>query len=176
MKTNKKHNVLNPTMRDLATYLAVDSLGGADAYSKKAINDFVKNKYGDLTSNAAQAALKKQQDIGNLVSTVQNNGDYTYGDLGRLALQAGAKHPFKSMALAGLTAGNIGGLTDGNGVGGQLLGAAGGGLLASQMATNPYMAAMMTLGGGQLGSLFDKLRQQKEQETQLAQQQAQYRR
>ena len=49
-------------------------------------------------------------------------------------------------------------------------------VLASQInGVNPYTAAMLTLGGGQLGSLFDKLRQKKEEESQYAQQ-MQYRR
>jgi hypothetical protein len=42
-----------------------------------------------------------------------------------------------------------------------------GGLGAYALAQgNPYLAAMMTMGGGSLGALFDKLRARKELEEQ----------
>ena len=85
--------------------------------------------------------------------------------LAPLALNAAKAHPFKTAGLVGLGAGNIGGLMDNDKFGGQLAGLGLGGLGASALASgNPYLQAMLTMGGGELGSLFDKLRAQKEQE------------
>lgn len=86
-------------------------------------------------------------------------------DLGSAAVGATISHPFKAMGLIGSGMGNLGGLTDNNKIGGQIAGLGLGGLAASTLATgNPYMAAMLTMGGGNLGALFDKLRARKEQE------------
>lgn len=86
------------------------------------------------------------------------------GDLGSLALSAAKAHPFKTAGLVGLGASNIGGLMDNNKFGGQLGGLALGGLGSYLSGASPYTAAMLTMGGGALGSLFDKLRAKKEQE------------
>ena len=88
-----------------------------------------------------------------------------FGDLGALALGAAKNHPFKTAGLVGLGAGSVGGLMDNNKFGGQLAGLGLGGLGALSLASgNPYMAAMLTMGGGELGALFDKLRARKELE------------
>ena len=175
MKISSKNIVKNKTMQDLADFLASE-VGGKEAYSDANIKKYITNTYKDVNSQRALNDLAKQQAMGNIVNNVVNGGEFSYGDLGQLALQAGKDHPLKTMGLVGLLGGNLGGLTDGNGIGGQLLGGAGGALLASQInGVNPYTAAMLTLGGGQLGSLFDKLRQKKEEESQYAQQ-MQYRR
>ena len=84
--------------------------------------------------------------------------------LHRKILYAAKAHPFKTAGLIGLGAGNIGGLTDNDKFGGQLGGLALGGLASYGMGANPYTAAMMTMGGGALGSLFDKLRARREAE------------
>lgn len=81
-------------------------------------------------------------------------------------LGAAKAHPFKTAGLVGLGAGNIGGLMDNNKFGGQLGGLALGGLGSYLAGASPYTAAMMTMGGGALGSLFDKLRAKKEQQNQ----------
>ena len=87
------------------------------------------------------------------------------GSAGKIALGAAKAHPFKAAGLVGSGLANIGGLTDNDKFGGQLAGLGLGGLGAHLLAAqNPYAAAMMTLGGGTLGSLFDKLRARKEQE------------
>ena len=85
-------------------------------------------------------------------------------DLGQAAMGAASAHPFKTAGLVGLGAGNLGGLTDNDKFGGQLGGLALGGLGSYMMGTNPYTAALLTLGGGELGSLYDKLRARKEME------------
>ena len=86
--------------------------------------------------------------------------------LGGLALGAVKEHPFKTAGLVGLGAGNIGGLMDNNKFGGQLGGLALGGIGSYLAGANPYTAAMMTMGGGELGALFDKLRAKREQQNQ----------
>lgn len=94
-----------------------------------------------------------------------NKDGVNASQLGSLALGAAKAHPFKAAGLLGLGAGNIGGLTDNDKFGGQLGGLALGGLGAATFASgNPYLQAMLTMGGGQLGALFDKLRARKEQE------------
>ena len=91
-------------------------------------------------------------------------GNAKFGDWAKLAGTAAVHHPFKTAGLVGLGAGNLGGLMDNNKIGGQLGGLALVGLGASMLGANPYTAAMLTLGGGELGNLFDKLRARKEQE------------
>ena len=94
-----------------------------------------------------------------------DGGDGDPGDLGALAFGAAKAHPFKTAGLIGMGAGNIGGLTDNDKFGGQLAGLGLGGLGAHLLAQgNPYLQAVMTMGGGNLGALFDKLRARKEQE------------
>ena len=91
----------------------------------------------------------------------------TLGQLGSVAGGAIKAHPYKSLALAGSIAGNLGGLTDDDKFGGQLGGAALGALSTKLLGGNPIVAGMV---GGNLGVLFDKLRKQKEMEQQQAQQ------
>lgn len=120
-----------------------------------------------LSDDGATAPLNLGAALG-----TQGNGveGINAGQLGSLALGAAKAHPFKTAGLVGSGLANIGGLTDNDKFGGQLAGLGLGGLGAHLLATqNPYAAAMMTLGGGTLGSLFDKLRARKEQEQAQAQ-------
>lgn len=113
----------------------------------------------------AKSILKDGQRIAPFYKEGADLENVKLGDWAKLAGTAAIKHPFKTAGLVGLGAGNIGGLMDNDKFGGQLGGLALGGLGASMLAkSNPYLAAMLTLGGGTLGSLFDKLRAQKEQE------------
>ena len=99
------------------------------------------------------------------ISSLLDTQGIDLGQFGSLALGAAKNHPFKTAGLIGSAAGNIGGLTDNDKFGGQLAGLGLGGLGAYALASgNPYMAAMMTMGGGNLGALFDKLRARKEME------------
>lgn len=101
----------------------------------------------------------------NFDDAVESQKGITGSQLGSLALGATKSHPFKAIGLLGTGAANIGGLMDNDKFGGQLAGLGLGGLGAYALADgNPYTAAMMTLGGGTLGTLFDKLRAKKEQE------------
>ena len=68
-------------------------------------------------------------------------------------------------------AGNIAGIVDNDKLLGQVLGTAGGALLASKgLQLGPLGVANMAMGGGNLGALFDKLREKKAQEEQYQQQ------
>lgn len=118
--------------------------------------------WGDIVPTDAQ-----MKGIEDLEANIANTQDLSQGvslpQLGSLALGAAKEHPFKTAGLVGLGAGNVGGLTDNNKFGGQLGGLALGGLGSYLMGANPYTAAMMTMGGGELGALFDKLRAKREQ-------------
>lgn len=112
-----------------------------------------------------------------------NSGGARARDLGTLAMTAAKNHPVAAAGLAGLGMGNVNGLLDNDKFGGQLLGgalgagAAGlGGLWSGSegVAANPVLATAITMGGGELGALFDKLRAKKEAESQQAAQMAQY--
>lgn len=131
---------------------------------------------GDMLSGAfAQpSGVEGVDDIvpSSIDAALGDQGGVTAGQLGKLALGAAHEHPIKTMGLAGLGLGNVAGLADNDKLGGQLGGLALGGLGAHYLAKNPYAAAMMTMGGGQLGALFDKLRAKREgQRKQIAQQQ-----
>jgi hypothetical protein len=102
-----------------------------------------------------------------IMGAMNAQGGINASQLGSLALGAAKAHPFKTAGLIGAGAGNIGGLMDNDKFGGQLAGLGLGGLGAYALAQgNPYLAAMMTMGGGSLGALFDKLRARKELEEQ----------
>ena len=118
----------------------------------------------DVMKKAATSMMNEGARIQPFLGEGVNYGKVPIKDWAKLTGTAALKHPFKTAGLIGLGAGNLGGLTDNDKFGGQLGGLALGGLGASALATNPYVAAMMTMGGGALGSLFDKLRARKEQE------------
>ena len=86
-------------------------------------------------------------------------------------------HPFKSAAIGGLGLTNVAGLFDNKNIAGQLVGAAGG--TAIPFAINALSEApvfgvpgkiMFGLGGGALGSLFDKLMAKKQEQQAMAEQ------
>ncbi len=158
------HVYTNDTMVNLANWLIKQH--GANAFDEKTLLDNYLNKQKlkpdvAATKAAAQAALA-------------NTGDgVTLGQIGNLAGGAIKAHPLKSLALVGSVAGNLGGLTDDDKFGGQLGGAALAGLAGRAMGFNPLIAASV---GGNIGTLFDKLRAQKEAEQVQMQQYAQGRR
>ena len=120
-----------------------------------------------LNENAAKAysdAYKRAMDTQNL-----DNG-VTLGQLGKLGLGAASAHPFLAGAGALTTGINLAGLTDNDKFGGQLGGAALGGLASWGFGLKPGYAYLATTAGGALGSLFDKLREKRELEAALAQQ------
>ena len=99
-----------------------------------------------------------------------NPDGVTIGEMGKMGLGAASAHPFLTGAGALTTGMNIAGLTDNDKFGGQLGGAALGGLGSYLAGLNPGYAYLATTAGGALGSLFDKLRAKREQEAALAQQ------
>jgi hypothetical protein len=152
-------------------YSAIDK----KPYSGTGLTKRTVEKFGkDWTKkNIAQAWNTNQAKLGDKLTAMAAK-DYapTGADLGTLAKTYIGQHPFQTAGLAGLGLANLGGLTDNDQFGGQLIGAGLGGL-ASTMTGDPLAKAAITMGGGTLGSLFDKLRAQKEQEEAM---QAQYRR
>lgn len=141
-----------------------------------ALLNILRQAYGSMSDDSQAKVLSKfAQPSGvegvddivplSLDAGIGDQGGIGLGQAGSIALGAAKEHPFKTAGLIGLGAGNIGGLTDNNKFGGQLGGLALGGLGAATLASgNPYLQAMMTMGGGELGALFDKLRAKKEQE------------
>lgn len=93
------------------------------------------------------------------------------GTTGRLLWENIKAHPFKSAGIGLGTATNVAGLFDNDKIGGQLVGGGLGALAGVKLlpmlmggpATIPNVA-LAALGGGTLGSLFDKLRAKKDEE------------
>lgn len=129
------------------------------------------NLKGDALARAQQIYSAKTDEYNRLAQAVQDH-TASMSDIGKLGVEAARQNPGKAAGLIGLGVGNVSGLLDNDKFGGQL-GGAGLGFLASKLleTTSPYTATLMTLGGGQLGSLFDKLRAKKAQEKQMQQQQ-----
>lgn len=158
------HVYTDDTMVNLANWLIKQH--GANAFDEKTLLDIYLNKQ-KLKPDAAAKKAAAQAALG-------NTGDgVTLGQLGRLGVGAVKANPLKSLALGGSIAGNIGGLTDDDKFGGQLGGAALAGIAGKAMGFNPVIAASV---GGNIGTLFDKLRAQKEAEQAQMQQYAQGRR
>lgn len=137
---------------------------------------------------AAQAnPLKRNVPIGDIggvpmADALSEAGlDASVGNVSGLGTTMGAlgqnikAHPMMSAGIGILGAGNIAGLFDDNKIGGQLAGGIAGGVLPGLLGSTagPAGRAMMALGGGQLGALFDKLRAKKELEQQQATQMSQ---
>lgn len=144
-------------------------------YTGKDLANRTIEKFGkDWGENPAAVRWNTNQTkLGDQLTAMSATGYAPTGsDLGTVAKTYIGQHPFQTAGLAGLGLTNLGGLTDNDKFGGQLIGAGLGGL-ASTLAANPMLKAAITMGGGTLGSLFDKLRAQKEQEEAM---QNQYRR
>ena len=100
-------------------------------------------------------------------NAVDNSG---IGTSAKLAFNKMKAHPFKTAGLGLLGAGNVAGLFDNNKIGGQLVGTGVG--AAIPFLANKFMGTKFGLpgklgfamGGGFMGSLFDKLMAAKEQE------------
>ena len=116
------------------------------------------------TAEGAGDGAKKANKLAELWAKLKQSGFGQY---------VGA-HPVMSGALGIGTAGNLAGLFDNDKVGGQLLGAAGGGLLGQlipkmlKKTISPQAQILSALGGGALGSLFDHIRSNEEKYNQYA--------
>ena len=156
-----KSNYIDKLPKDFGHVGIVD---GYNTYVKDPKNYLFESYKGPVL---LQESKTKGHYIPNSFDSLNAGEGITTKQLGSLALGAAKVHPFKTAGLIGLGAGNIGGLMDNNKFGGQLAGLGLGGLGALSLASgNPYMAAMLTMGGGELGALFDKLRARKELEEQ----------
>lgn len=140
-------------------------------------------QYGQTMYDIAD--YDRAMDRYNKVLNAQNavdSGSATFGDMATVARDYWNQQGFIPKAAGiGLGLGNIGGLMDNDKFGGQLGGLALGGLgakalMSSGAIENPGAAALLTLGGGELGALFDKLRSKREGQRQQMAQQQQYRR
>lgn len=83
-------------------------------------------------------------------------------------------HPWASAGIGALGAVNLAGLVDDDKIGGQLVGGLGAGIGSALAGVSPVAAIALGLGGGTLGSLFDKLRAKKELEQQAMYQEQSY--
>lgn len=112
--------------------------------------------------------LKTKVDLGN-----GQTGNALKNTMGALGANIQA-HPVQAAGLGVLGATNIAGLVDDDKIGGQLVGTLGGGALAHFLPVSPVAKLAIGMGGGTLGSLFDKLRAKKEAEQQAMYQQQVY--
>lgn len=159
----------------------------------------------DILSNTKRLGKKRKADLMDELLTINNRQDtalnamaanpfktkldigdgQTVNSLANTANLVGANikaHPFKAAGL-GIGAGmNIAGLFDNDKIGGQLLGTGAGVALPALLtklgalsSITPMGRIGWALGGGALGSLYDKLMAKKEEEQAMAQQYAQMR-
>lgn len=152
------------------------NLGGDEAVKKRLIeNTTAKNLMGNkdylaaikgLGANPTEEALNGVRDkfVAGATPTAEAvegmfNDPFAKGsgNAGAIAKAYMGAHPWKTAAGVGLGLTNLSGLTDNDYYGGQLAGLAAGGL-GSAFLGNGF-SPMVTMAGGALGSLFDKLRQ-----------------
>lgn len=127
-----------------------------------------------INAQGGKDAMSKDPESAKLYEAAMNEAGPTLGETAKLGLGAASAHPFLTGAGALTTGMNIAGLTDDDKFGGQLGGAALGGLGSYMAGLEPGYAYLATTAGGALGSLFDKLRTKREQEAQYAQQMQSY--
>lgn len=144
--------------------------GGRDAFNERAAK-YVKG--GDIPSDLAGAAFsespfKTKVDLGKGIT-----GNSLKNTLG-MAGSAIKAHPWASAGMGALGAANVAGLVDDDKIAGQLVGGLGSGVIANLAGVSPMASLAIGLGGGTLGSLFDKLRAKKELEQQSMHQQQEY--
>ena len=146
----------NGPMMQLAQMLIKQQAPGA--FNEKALTKKI-TKTG-LNAAGIQEAVAKQMALKDTGQGV------TIPQLAKLGMGAAQAHPYKALALGGSIVGNLGGLTDDDKIGGQIGGAALGALSTKLLGGSPVVAGLI---GGNLGTLFDKLRSQKEAELAQAQ-------
>lgn len=141
-----------------------DSLApeAAEALFKDHAEDY-KNILAKMQKNPLAWSIPIEQGSDVKVSPLKTMGKGVWGNV-RL-------HPWQTAGTALNATGNITGLVDNDKLLGQILGTAGGALLASKgLKLGPLGIANVAMGGGNLGMLFDKLRSKKAQEEQYQQQ------
>lgn len=156
----------------------VGSTGDIYSSLNKANPDLAKQFYDQaVAASQYDAKAKMYNDLRGAQDAVLS-GQASLGQLGTTLKGYWQRQPFLGKAAgAGLALGNIGGLVDNDKFGGQLGGLALGGLgskalMSAGAMSNPGAAALLTMAGGELGALFDKLRAKREgQRRQISQQQ-----
>jgi hypothetical protein len=141
------------------------------------------SEYGDDVGNFLRGGVEKPLSFTKPKDPIQTSVDgklftgSNAGTTGRLLWENIKAHPFKSAGIGLGTAANVAGLFDNDKIGGQLVGGGLGALAGVKLlpmlmggpATIPNVT-LAALGGGTLGSLFDKLRAKKaEEEAAMAQ-------
>jgi hypothetical protein len=145
--------------------------GGDKAYGKRATK-YVKGGKAPgadvLLGAFSEHPFSRKIDLGG--KAVGNSLGNTLGMVGS-AVQA---HPWATAGLGAMGLANISGLVDDDKIGGQLVGGLGAGIGSALAGVSPMTSIALGLGGGTLGSLFDKLRAKKEAEQQAMYQQQSY--
>lgn len=146
-------------------------ISNMDKYFNNKFKEGTQVNWEDPSEFLNENAAKTYSDAYKSAMNTQNlDNGVTLGQLGKLGLGAASAHPFLAGAGALTTGMNLAGLTDNDKFGGQLGGAALGGLASWGFGLKPGYAYLATAAGGALGSLFDKLREKREQEAALARQ------
>ena len=167
LRTNAKLNslvakLISP-LQNTNSYTQLSSLLGATPEFTSSLID-ASPKYPKILLNAAKniGTSSKLENSFALPLATKNSMSAILPVLGNQI----ASHPFATTGLTLGTGANIAGLVDNKYIGGQLagggLGALGAYLIPQLLKTTPAPMAIVAsaLGGGTLGSLFDKLREQ----------------
>ena len=139
-----------------------DLSGGEEPYAKRAVK-YVKG--GEVPANVISDAFLEHPFKTKVAFGNGATGNSLKNTLG-MAKSAIKANPWQTAGLGAMGIANVAGLTDNDKVGGQLVGSLAGGVIPAVMGANPMTAIALGLGGGTLGSLFDKLRAKKETEQQ----------
>ena len=167
LRTNTKLNSLAAKLisplQNTNSYTQLSSLLGATPEFTSSLIDASPN-YPKILLNAAKNIGTSSQLENSFASPLATKNSMS-AILPILGNQI-ASHPFATAGLTLGTGANIAGLVDNKYIGGQLagggLGALGAYLIPQLLKTTPAPMAIVAsaLGGGTLGSLFDKLREQ----------------
>lgn len=152
---------------DINSVLSNDGIPQVEKDAALAKLKSISDDYSGVEEMLATNPFKTKLDVNGVE---MNPLKYNLGAIGK-SIQA---HPLAAAGMGALGVANIAGLTDDDKIGGQLVGGLGGGLLASALNVNPMAKLAIGMGGGALGSLFDKLRAKKEAEQQALYQQQSY--
>lgn len=144
-------------------------------YLNQIMNNASQNPLGkdNLFKDVSPRLVATGTDMGDVYDNIENIGTQTgFKTTAGLAGNWIKNHKLKSAGLGLGVGANLAGLFDNPNMAGQLLGGAGAGIGANLLAKHlgsPLTAsgtALWALGGGALGSLFDKLMYKKQQEQQ----------
>lgn len=154
----------SPTyLEKLITKNKINTKGLASDLTSRQIGNVVGGGLGK-NGKTLKSTFTPNPILNNAMDTLDNT-PLASGQAGNIVRSAIKSHPFKTAGIVGGGLANIAGLTDNDKVGGQIAGLAGGAILPWLIgASNPSTYVLGSLTGGTLGSLFDKLRQQQEDE------------